>query len=296
MTTDVLGRLNFSEIPTVEGQNVMVDSGGVPSFSSGPTTGLPAAGTGPVGRIFLDTTSNKFFRDDGTVWVDLTPLLLLDGTAGQVEVADGTNATPSIVSLADNLALPGVQGFVPPRGTSAERAVSPRIGEQRFNTLLNRAEEFTGAYWQPAGGTVLQIVTGNIGALSGTTTVPLDNTVPTSTEGYKIWTTSFTPLSTTSKIVIQFSIIAASSGSNNTAICSVFSGTTNLGSKAVRIVTANTSTDISFYKVLNNTSTATITISARLGNVSAGTSYCNQVATSTLGGSLTSSFTITEIQ
>jgi hypothetical protein len=43
-------------------------------------------------------------------------------------------------------------------------------------------------------------------------------------------------------------------------------------------------------------STAAIVFSARLGGSATSTSYCNQIGTTTLGGSLASTYTIMEIE
>ena len=293
MTTEVLGQHVFSEVPTVLGTEVMLNGGGIPVFSSGDTASFPAAGI--AGQIYLDITVNRFYRDTGSAWIDLTPLLLLDGTANQINVVDGTNVTASIVSLAPNLIMPGTEGFVPPKGTTAQRAVAPLQGQSRFNTSFGWTEEFNGSNWSPMGR-VLQCVTGNIAASSGTTTVPLDNSAPTITEGIQIWTQSFTPLSTSSKIIITFSINTSSSAANNTTIVSVFAGTSNIGSAAARTTTANTAATVSINRVHAPGSIAPITFSARQGCPNAGTVYCNQIGTATLGGTLASNYIITEIQ
>lgn len=293
MTTEVLGQHVFSEVPTVLGTEVMLNGGGIPVFSSGDTASFPAVGI--AGQIYLDITVNRFYRDTGSAWIDLTPLLLLDGTANQINVVDGTNVTASIVSLAPNLIMPGTEGFVPPSGTTAQRPIAPLTGESRFNTSFGWNEEFDGANWSPMGR-VIQCVTGTIAAASGTTTVPLDNTAPSATEGFQIWSQSFTPLSTTSRIIISFSVHASNSVTNNTPIMSVFAGTTNIGATAGRIPTAATGTSLTIQRVYAPASIAPITFSARLGCPVAGTTYCNQIGTATLGGALVSNYIITEIQ
>ena len=292
MTTEVLGQHVFSEVPTVLGTEVMLNGGGIPVFSSGDTASFPAAGI--AGQIYLDITVNRFYRDTGSAWIDLTPLLLLDGTANQINVVDGTNVTASIVSLAPNLIMPGTEGFVPPSGTTAQRPATPVAGQSRFNTSFGWNEEFDGSNWAPMGR-VIQCVTGTIAAASGTTAIPLDNTLPLSTEGIQIWTQSFTPLSTSSRIIINFSIHASNSGSNTTPIVCVFDGTTNIGATAGRIPTANTGTVLSINKVYAPGSITPITFSARLG-CQAGTTYCNRIGNTTLGGALVSNYIITEIQ
>lgn len=291
---EVLGKITFSETPDVNGLNVLLNGGGVASIASDTTANFPSPGT--VGRIFLDTTINRFYRDNGTLWDDLTPLPLIDGTANQIVVTDGTNVTPSIVSLADDVTLPGTEGFVPPSGTTAQRAGAPVAGSTRFNSTLNKLETFNGTYWS-SSNTVLQVVTGDIASGSGTTTIPLDSTTPTITEGWQIWSASFTPISATSKILIQFDITSSHSAATGTNILCLFAGNTNIAAVAGRTDSvANTATELSISKSYSPGSTAAITFSARLGNPTSGTSYCNRIGSNTLGGVLVSSYIITEVQ
>jgi hypothetical protein len=117
------------------------------------------------------------------------------------------------------------------------------------------------------------------------------------TEGWQIWTTTFTPISATSRILIQFGITSSHSSTNSTNIMVLFAGSTNIGTVAGRIDSiANTAVPLFMNKIYAPGNTATITFSARLGNPVPGTSYCNQVGANTLGGTLISNYIITEIE
>lgn len=291
MSTDVLGKLQFLEPPTVNGADVLINAGGVPQILSDITANIPAAAV--VGRLFLDITLNRWYRDNGTSWDDLTPVPLIDGTTNQITVVDGTNVTPSIVSIASNPVLPGTAGFVPPTGSTAQRVNT--TGAVRFNSTTSASEEFNGTFWKPQG-TVLQTATGPIAASSGNVTVPLDNTLPTNTEGNQIFSVVFTPISATSRIIISFSITSSHSANSGTNILSLFAGTTNIATSAQRTATANAAFGLAIDEVYSPGSTAAITFSARLGNSAGGTCYCNQIGTTTLGGGLVSSYIIQEIQ
>lgn len=265
--SEVLGSHSFLSVPTVNGLDVLLNAGGVPVILSDTTANRPAAGQ--VGRLFLDTTLNEFFRDNGASWDSI-------GAAS---------------ALPDNPILPGNSFFRPPVGTTAQRPAVPVAGDTRFNSTTGASEEFNGTYWKPQG-IVLQMTSGVIGLFSGTTQVPLDNTAPTSTEGSQIWTTTFTPLSATSRIVIQFSVVASNSGTS-TNIMSLFAGTTNLGSTASRPAANNTASSMSLNIVHAPGSTATITYSARFGAVG-GTWYCNQTNAATMGNAFGTEYTIIE--
>jgi hypothetical protein len=294
MTTEVLGKYTFSETPDVLGADVLLNSGGVPAILSDITANRPTAGTGPVGRIFLDTTLSRFYRDNGASWDDLTPVLLLDGTANQTVVVDGTNVTPSVVSIADNPIIPGTGGMVIPVGTTAQRGAST-AGNVRQNSTLAYAETYNGTVWQPLGR-VLQVVSGNIAAQTATNSqTPLDATTPLSTEGTQIWTTSVTPISASSRLVVSYSLTHVHATNTRTQITALFNGTTNIGSMATICASGGAQYNSSHQVVFSPGSTATITISCRVGSNGNGTWYINSGATNTLGGSMVTQYTIMEI-
>ena len=183
-------------------------------------------------------------------------------------------------------------------GTLAARPAASTTGDLYVDTTSNYIWQDTGAAWvQLSTGKVLQVVTGTIAAGTGTTIVPLDNTSPTITEGWQIFTQTFTPLSATSTVKIEFTITSSHSATTGTNILSLFAGATNLTSVAGRTDSvANTATVLTINEAYLPGSTAAITFSARLGNPTAGSSICNRVGANTLGGSLVSTYTITEIQ
>lgn len=73
------------------------------------------------------------------------------GTANQIAVTNGTGVSGNpTIALAANAVLPGTEGFVPPTGTTAQRPVTPILGETRFNTSLSRLEFWDGTAWLTA--------------------------------------------------------------------------------------------------------------------------------------------------
>jgi hypothetical protein len=219
----------------------------------------------------------------------------VSGTANQITV---TGSLPSYTaSLADNPIIPGLQRLRLPIGATADRPTGAP-GDIRFNTTLGYPEYYAGTSWQPPGR-VLQMVTGAIAAVNTTAIIPLDNTVPTSTEGVQIFTTSFTPLSSTSRIVVSFSI-SVNTNTNNISVAScIFSGTVNQGATITRCATSTATTGV-LYCLTNQAtwapgSTAAITISGRAGPLATSTCYINSHPTALFGGILVSEYTITEI-
>jgi hypothetical protein len=188
-------------------------------------------------------------------------------------------------------------------GTLAARPVASTAGNLYVDTTSNIIWRDTGIAWVQLGasssGAVLQVVTGTIPATSGTTVIPLDNTIPTSTEGIQIFTRAFTPVSATSTVIVSYSISVNTNTNNVSVATCVFSGTTNLGAAVVRCATSS-ATAGTLYSLTNQVSflpgsTATITISARTGPLASSTCYINSHATAFFGGALVTDYTIMEI-
>lgn len=290
MTTEVLGNLSFLNTPTVNGLDVLLNAGGTPLILSDVTGNLPAPGT--AGRLFIDTTANTILRDNGASWVPLGSSTVYTGVGSQIDV------TGSLIGIAANPILPGVEGVRLPSGTTAQRALAPAPGDIRFNTTTGKTETFNGTFWAPEG-TILQVVSGLIAATTTTSQIPFDNTSPLVTEGSQIWTTTFMPISASSRLLIHYNLTVAQSTVARTITTAVFAGSTVIAA-ASQIVPSGATTQnlphsLSIHDGYEPGSTAPITFSARIGANGTGTTYVNSTSTATLGGALVSYFTITEI-
>jgi hypothetical protein len=74
----------------------------------------------------------------------------IQGTTNQITLTngDGVSGNP-IVTLANDLVLPGTGKFTWPAGTTAQRPVSPSNGDSRFNTDLGVYEQYYAGTWYP---------------------------------------------------------------------------------------------------------------------------------------------------
>lgn len=220
---NILGAESFTLTPDVNGQLVMLNGGGNAVMTSGATGARPGAGN--VGNIFVDTTLNGIYRDNGTSWV-----LLIPATSGHV----------------------------------------------------------------------LQVISGTIPAITGTTQITTALTAaPTITDGFQIWSAAITPLVSTSRLIISFSLTTSHSVASRTLVASVFSGSTNVGAvAAITPTTANLPIAIPYHNVWSPGSTAAITFTCRIGANGAGTVSVSEFngTTNTLGGVAVSDFTIMEVQ
>jgi hypothetical protein len=286
MTTEVLGSLSFLETPTVAGAPVLLNAGGVPSFQSGTFAARPAAGA--VGTLYVDTTNNLLYRDNGTTWDTISATTVYTGAANEITVSG------SLIDIADNPIIPGTARMRLPVGTTAQRPGTPVSGDARFNSTTNFTEEYNGTYWSPMGR-VLQIVSGTIASSTGTTQIPWDNTTPLITEGHQIWTQSFTPISTTSRIVVEYTLSVATSVAARTATSSIFFGATVIGAVGSYMATTNVPYSLAVRVVYTAGSTATVTVQGRCGSSGTGTLSVNQANGNNLAGAAVTQYTITEI-
>lgn len=292
----------------------LVNAAGSLTFNNTGVTSVAATGsTGlTVGGTPITTTGTLTF----TLGTELQALSGLSTTGILVRTGAGTYATRTItgttntiaitsgdgvagtgvptITIADNAVMPGTGGMTIPTGTTAQRGTST-AGNMRENSTLGYAEVYNGAVWQPLGR-VLQVVTGSIAATSTTATIANSATVPTSAQGVQIWTTSFTPISAASKVIVTYNVRGSLNAVGLILIASVFNGTTNLGADATGVdqgVGASSGVPLSLTQhiVFSPGATTAITISARAGSSVAGTCSINP----NFGTAAPTFFTITEV-
>ena len=174
---------------------------------------------------------------------------------------------------------------------------------------VNLADDFafTGTVSGAGGGKVLQFeqFTSST-AVSSTTVIPDDNTVPTATEGVQIMTASFTPTSATSDIFILCNIFGNEhSNAVSTLAIPLFAGTTHLQTGYISArggpgADGHTWGQTSFMTKHTPGSTATITYQVRGG--CAGTSgtfesigTATSITNSKFGNTILNTITIWEV-
>jgi hypothetical protein len=145
---------------------------------------------------------------------------------------------------------------------------------------------------------IVQIVNTQTGAVAtGTTIIPLDDTIPQNTEGDEYMTLAITPTSATNKLAISVLAIYAFDAQAHHAIA-LFQDTT-AGALAVSASVAGSATGQNvagklFHTMTSGTTSAT-TFKIRIGADRAGTTTFNGAAGARkYGGVLASSITITE--
>lgn len=148
-------------------------------------------------------------------------------------------------------------------------------------------------------GSVLQVVNFQTGALAtGTTTIPLDDTIPQNTEGNEYMTLAITPKSASSKLIIQAQAVLSNSKAGFWMTMALFQDST-ANALATTVTFQPTGTgivvdNITYYMTSGTTSSTTFKI--RAGGEAAGTTTFNgESGARRYGGTAASSITIWEI-
>ncbi len=148
-----------------------------------------------------------------------------------------------------------------------------------------------------SGGKIAQVVNTQDGAVAtGTTTIPMDDTIPQNTEDDEYMTLTITPNSTSNKLLIEVVFFANSNADNFTV--ALFQDTTaNTLAAGFKQETANHLECVSFNHYMTAGTTSSTTFKVRAGNeASRTTTFNGQLGSRKLGGVMASSITITEIE
>jgi hypothetical protein len=116
-------------------------------------------------------------------------------------------------------------------GTTAQRPAVPAVGDVRYNSTTSAYEFYTGSGWQNPyytdsflAGTVVKSAYTEY-TTNGTTTdqIAYDDSIPQSSEGLQIISTSFTPTNASNKLRFRFTGMFSLTGAG-TGVCALFSG------------------------------------------------------------------------
>lgn len=204
-----------------------------------------------------------------------TDTITINGTTDQID----TTIVGSVLTakIATNPIIPGTEGVSIPSGTTAQRPLTPTLGETRLNTTTGLMETWDGTAWlsfgaQPGNG-VTELISGQLAHLSGTTTIPYDDTPPLITEGTQFFTQSVTTQTDSGRIVIWFSTITTVSNANRTITISLFRDNTLIGVTAVTAPSTNGPVTTTFIVVDTPGVAGTYTYTGRIGASAAATWY-----------------------
>jgi hypothetical protein len=163
--------------------------------------------------------------DTGTITAaSPTDTFKISGTTDQVTTTVAGNVLTA--AIATNPIIPGTEGISIPSGTTAQRPISPTLGETRLNTTTGLLESWDGTSWlsfgaQPGNG-VTELISGQLTHQLGVSTIPYDDTPPLITEGTQFFTQAVTTQTGTGRVVLWFSTIVSVTNANRIATISLF--------------------------------------------------------------------------
>ena len=266
-------------------------------------------GTSGVGATFTYTSTGVDTIDGVTLTLGMRVLLKNQTTTFQNGIYT--------VTTAGDLAVAGILT----RATDANQSAQYKTGDAVFVTAgtvgLNTTWAYTGidsptmgttaiTFAQIAGqgsftGSVVQVVNTQTGSYStGTTALPIDNTIPQNTEGTEFMTLAITPKSSSNLLKIDVVMNLGSVSGVDRPAMALFQDTTVGALAATRIGEANSGWEAaaSMTDWMAAGTTSSTTFMVRAGNNAGNTVYFNGSAASggLFGGVNISSITITEIK
>ena len=209
----------------------------------------------------------------------------------QAPSAAGSTVLTLPVIAADTLA-----GIAATQTLTNKTLVAPALGTPASGVLTNCTGVAKAAL--PAGS-VLQVVNFQTSAvLTGTTVIPLDNTIPQITEGFQVLSLAITPISATNKLFFIINLPMSTGVTGNTPTIALFQDST-ANALAAAWTTTPTAGYLNMYPLnyfMTSGTTSSTTFTIRAGPSSATTLTINGAgSTQYLGGTLISSITIMEI-
>ncbi|MCK5020357.1 MAG: hypothetical protein KAS32_25190 [Candidatus Peribacteraceae bacterium] len=151
-------------------------------------------------------------------------------------------------------------------------------------------------------GSTIQVVNVQDGAVAtGTTVLPIDNTIPQNTEGDEYMTLAVTPTSATNKLKIEIACFISNSQAAAARLGAALFQDSTANALAAGIGSRDGSAGawapVHFTHYMTAGTTNEITFKVRAGNSASGTTTFNgQTGSRVFGGVMASSMTITEIQ
>jgi len=162
---------------------------------------------------------------------------------------------------------------------------------------ITRANLVANGMLMPTGAVLQTLQTTYSSNSSITASIPIDDTIPTSSEGTQILSQSITPVSSSNTVLVRFKGQAAVSSTGETAVAALFRGTTCLDAMAIQGHNGTAGTITFILEEFDAPATASaVTYTVRIG-VSAGSVRLNgQTDGRKFGGAAQATLTVQEIK
>jgi len=173
-----------------------------------------------------------------------------------------------------------------------------RLAKGSATNVLTMNSGATAPEWAAASSKIVQVVnTSPTAVATGTTTMPLDDTIPQNSEGNEFMTLAITPTSASNKLLIVVNALVSPSALGNVG-CALFQDST-ANAIAADVHTQRTADDLHVAELshyMTSGTTSATTFKVRVGANTSGTMTFNGSSGGRYyGGVASSSITITEI-
>ena len=186
---------------------------------------------------------------------------------------------------------------------AADSAIFESLGSGNWRCAVYQRKDGTALVGSGVGTTVQWVNTQTGAVATGTTTTPLDDTIPQITEGNEFMTLAITPTNASNILVIQVKAHASTtSGTGGTLVMALHQDSTAnaLAATADHTVAGSSALmkcSLTLIHKMTAGTTSPTTFRVRIGDPNAGTvTFNGESGARLLGGVLASSITITEIK
>lgn len=278
-TAAVISTLGYTPVASVTANLPLVVTGG----ASNPVISLEDSGAISGSTYTKVMVNGKGLVTSGTTLLesDIPPLQTTKITSGVFTVANGGTGVSSVVT-GDLLV-----------GAGSDLSKLP-IGS---NGHVLTASGGTAAWASNPAGKIVQVVTFQTGTVStGSTTIPLDNTIPQITEGNEYMNLSITPSNSANKLKIDV-IIQTDSNATGVRTVALFQDSTAnaLATVLEGAVGAGVSVSLKLTHVMTAGTTSATTFRVRAGLDNGNTfTFNGRGGAGVYGGSIASTIVITE--
>lgn len=179
---------------------------------------------------------------------------------------------------------------------------SGTAGQTYYNSTTNKLMYYNGSLWLEMGSSSgAGVVSGYAHAEDATyrtiaSVLPLDNSIPQLSEGSEVITLSYTPKSSTNKLLIR-AIIPYTAANNSTLVSALFRSdqSSAIASTAEALTNNSYSGNMILEKEITAGTTSALTFSIRMGNNAGSNIYVNGYSGDRLGSSDRATITVMEI-